>query len=83
VPAPITRYRSNICDGTDDVEGAKVVVGDDDGVDDHNDAKGSQIGLALVLLNPLTFVLNKTLEKRIKHPFGYLPKLVTLYIKLL
>jgi len=90
VSASITRYRSSMDDGADDVDGAEVVVvgrndieGSDDGVDDHDDVKDSQIGSALSLLDPSTFGLNKTsVEKRMKHPFGYSPLLVPLvYVK--
>jgi len=61
--ASIIRYRSSVCDGADDVDGVKVVVGDDDGVDDgvddHDDVKGSQIDLALSLLLPYAFLLKE------------------------
>jgi len=51
-------------DGADDVDGATVVVAGryetedfDDGVDDHDELKGSQIGLRSPLLDPLVCVL--------------------------
>jgi len=69
VPAFITWYRSvqlsvgNV-DGADDIDGVKVVVvgrkeveGSDDGVDDHDEGKGSQMGLKLSSLNPYSCVL--------------------------
>jgi len=47
----------SIYDGAEDIDGVKVVVGNDDGVDDHDGVKGSQIGLASSLPLPYLCVL--------------------------
>jgi len=58
-------------DGSDDVVGRKEVEGFDDGADDHDEVKGSQMGFAFSLLDPYVFVLKYTLvESNMKHPFG-------------
>jgi len=70
VPASIVRYRLSVgdgaddSDGADDIDGVKVFVvggneveGSDDGVDDHDEVKGSQIGFKTSLLNPFIFIL--------------------------
>jgi len=51
VPPSITRYWLIMGDGADDVDGGKVFVvgryeteGFDEGVDDHNELKGLQMG---------------------------------------
>jgi len=61
VPASITRYWSSVGDGADDVVGRKEVEGFDDGVDDHDVVKGSQMGLESSLLDPYILVLKYTL----------------------
>jgi len=45
IPASISRYRSNVGDGATDIDGAMEIEGSDDGVDDHDEVKGSQMGL--------------------------------------
>jgi len=51
-------------DGADDVVGRKEVEGFDDGVDDHDDVKGSQMGFALSLLDPVMCVLKYTPKEK-------------------
>jgi len=61
----MTRYRSSsVGDGAEDDDGVKVVLvgrkdteGSDDGVDDHDEVKGSQMGLELSLLKPVPCLL--------------------------
>jgi len=48
-------------DGSDDVVGRKEVEGFDDGADDHDEVKDSQMGLELSLLDPYLLVLKYTL----------------------
>jgi len=43
-------------EGADDTDGADEIEGFDDGVDDHGEFRGSQIGLAFASL-PRLFVL--------------------------
>jgi len=64
VPNVITKDRLIVGDGADDVDGVKVFVdgrkeieGFDDGVYDHDEVKGSQMGLSSSLLNPTVCVL--------------------------
>jgi len=64
VPASITAYWLSVGDGADDVDGVEVVVvgsnemeGFDDGVDDHDEVKGSQMGLESTLLDPVISLL--------------------------
>jgi len=63
VPASITAYWLSVSDGADDVDGVEVVVGSnemegfDDGVDDHDEVKGSQMGLESTLLDPVISLL--------------------------
>jgi len=48
-------------DGADDVVGRKEVEGFDDGVDDHDEVCGLQIGSELSLLDPYMLILKYTL----------------------
>jgi len=64
VPASTVKYRSSVGDGADDVDGVKVFVvgskeneGFDDGVEDHDEVKSSQIGLESSLIDPVTCLL--------------------------
>ena len=55
VPVSITKY--GVYDGSFDEDGSLEIEGFDDGVDDHDEVKGSQMGLANSLTNPVGWTL--------------------------
>jgi len=60
-------------DGTDDIVGINEIEGLADGVADHREINGLQMGLPSSLRDPNLCVLKETLsDKSRKHPFGEL-----------
>ena len=55
VPVSITKY--GVYDGSFDEDGSLEIEGVDDGVDDHGEVKGSQMGLSNSLTDPVGWKL--------------------------